>query len=139
MDGNKKKMDENKESSHQRRISGMAKKMEELSILSDTESFFLSFNPNGKAELVLGPNTNFEDMVNRFVNLSPKERYESEQEGIKALKEAFKENSKHQIDVQPRMNLEGSGTSHAIEQGPQRFLNLTEEIYPKDKKFGELG
>ena len=42
---------------YNRRKVGFAKKARELSILSDIPLLALSFNPHGKADLVLGSNT----------------------------------------------------------------------------------
>ncbi|KAF3339336.1 ADP glucose pyrophosphorylase [Carex littledalei] len=59
---------------YNKRKNGIAKKARDLSILCDTEVLLLLIDPRGKADLVLGPNTNFEDVVNWFVDVSPKER-----------------------------------------------------------------
>ncbi|XP_078176551.1 uncharacterized protein LOC144570374 [Carex rostrata] len=123
---------------YRKRKLGYAKKANDISILCDSPVLALSFSPDGKADLVLGPNTNFEDMVNRFVNLSPKERYESKLEGIKALKKAFKDDKEHVIDEQYLMNLGRPGTSRAIQQGQQSSINMEEEIQRRQNLCAQL-
>jgi MADS-box transcription factor, plant len=93
---------------YNKRKDGLATKARELAILCDIEVLLLTFSPKDQPLLVLGPTTEFEQIINKYIASGPSERERSRNENVKALCNAFKsdkymkEDDLHQLLDLPR-------------------------------------
>ncbi|KAK8508127.1 hypothetical protein V6N13_055578 [Hibiscus sabdariffa] len=86
------------------------KKANELSILCDVETILLMFSPTNKPSLCIGKRCSFEEIIEKFAQLTPQERAKRKLESLEALKKTFKK-SDHDVNIH-----EFLGTStHTVE------------------------
>ncbi|GFZ03581.1 AGAMOUS-like 65 [Actinidia rufa] len=67
----------NRQVTYSKRRNGILKKAKELSILCDIDIILLMFSPTGKPTLFLGERSNIEEVIAKFVQLTPQERAKS--------------------------------------------------------------
>ncbi|KAJ1695984.1 hypothetical protein LUZ63_012682 [Rhynchospora breviuscula] len=122
---------------YSKRKAGIAKKAKELAILCDTDVLLLTISPKGTPDLVLGPKSNFEDVIKKFSDQSPNERHKKKRECLQALSKAFKSDKDHEVDVEQLMKLGIPETSPAI-KSQQELFKLTREIQHAKNMLGPL-
>ncbi|KAK1309242.1 MADS-box transcription factor 16 [Acorus calamus] len=84
---------------YSKRRAGILKKAKELSILCDIDIALLMFSPTGKPTLCLGERSNIEEVISKFVQLTPQERQKRKLESLEALKKTFKKLD-HDVNIQ---------------------------------------
>ncbi|XP_066338542.1 agamous-like MADS-box protein AGL65 isoform X2 [Miscanthus floridulus] len=75
---------------YSKRRSGILKKAKELSILCDIDLILLMFSPTGKPTICIGERSNIEEVIAKYVQLTPQERAKRKLESLEALKKTFK-------------------------------------------------
>ncbi|XP_039145854.1 agamous-like MADS-box protein AGL30 isoform X1 [Dioscorea cayenensis subsp. rotundata] len=84
---------------YSKRRAGILKKAKELSILCDIDIVLLMFSPTGKPTLCLGEQSNIEEVIAKFAQLTPQEREKRKLESLEALKKTFKKLD-HEVNIQ---------------------------------------
>ncbi|KAK8977215.1 hypothetical protein V6N11_021301 [Hibiscus sabdariffa] len=99
-----------RQATYAKRKHGIMKKANELSILCDVETILLMFSPTNKPSLCIGKRCSFEEIIEKFAQLTPQERAKRKLESLEALKKTFKK-SDHDVNIH-----EFLGTStHTVE------------------------
>ncbi|XP_012080286.1 agamous-like MADS-box protein AGL65 isoform X2 [Jatropha curcas] len=80
----------NRQVTYSKRRNGILKKAKELSILCDIDVVLLMFCPTGKPTLFQGEQSNIEEVIAKFAQLTPQERAKRKLESLEALRKTFK-------------------------------------------------
>ncbi|XP_057459638.1 agamous-like MADS-box protein AGL65 isoform X1 [Actinidia eriantha] len=105
----------NRQVTYSKRRNGILKKAKELSILCDIDIILLMFSPTGKPTLFLGERSNIEEVIAKFVQLTPQERAKRKLESLEALKKTFKKLD-HDVNIHDFL---GSSTQSVAELSTQ--------------------
>lgn len=89
----------NRQVTYSKRRNGILKKAKELSILCDIDIVLLMFSPTGRPTLFQGENSNIEDVIAKFSQLTPQERAKRKLESLEALRKTFKKLD-HDVNIQ---------------------------------------
>lgn len=87
-----------RQATYAKRKHGIMKKANELSILCDIDIILLMFSPTGKPSLCSGKRS-IEEVIAKFVQLTPQERAKRKLESLEALKKTFKKLD-HDVNIQ---------------------------------------
>lgn len=89
----------NRQVTYSKRRTGILKKAKELAILCDIDIILLMFSPSGKPTMFLGENSNLEEVIAKFAQLTPQERAKRKLESLEALRKTFKKLD-HDVNVE---------------------------------------
>ncbi|XP_027771309.1 agamous-like MADS-box protein AGL65 isoform X2 [Solanum pennellii] len=79
-----------RQSTYCKRRCGILKKAQEISVLCDIDIILLLFSPTGKPTLFQGGQSNFDEIIAKFAQLTPQERAKRKLESLETLRKTFK-------------------------------------------------
>eukprot|EP00262_Sarcandra_glabra_P015369 TRINITY_DN4734_c0_g1_i1.p1 TRINITY_DN4734_c0_g1~~TRINITY_DN4734_c0_g1_i1.p1 ORF type:complete len:348 (-),score=51.61 TRINITY_DN4734_c0_g1_i1:342-1385(-) len=115
---------------YSKRRAGILKKAKELSILCDIDIALLMFSPTGKPTLCMGENSNIEEVIGRFAQLTPQERAKRKLESLEALKKTFKKLD-HDVNIQDFLGM----SSQTVEELSNQSRLLEDQLSKIHKRL----
>ncbi|KAJ1693793.1 hypothetical protein LUZ63_010491 [Rhynchospora breviuscula] len=124
---------------YKNRIGGLVKKAKELSILCDVPVLLVTASPNDVFTATVGPNRNFEDIIQQYADQTPEARQKSKLDTIEKLKKSCSEDGNsvgieqmHQRGLPSPMNNKSEGKKGQLK-------TLQDEIFQIEHILGPLG
>ncbi|XP_020579732.1 agamous-like MADS-box protein AGL65 isoform X2 [Phalaenopsis equestris] len=117
---------------YSKRRAGILKKSKELAILCDIDILLLMFSPTGKPTLCYGERSNIEEVLAKFVQLTPQERLKRKLECLEALKKTFKKLD-HDINISDFL-----GSSQTVEELSDRLRSLQSQLFDAQRQLSYL-
>ncbi|KAH0452516.1 hypothetical protein IEQ34_019815 [Dendrobium chrysotoxum] len=115
---------------YSKRRAGILKKAKELSILCDIDILLIMFSPTGKSTLCLGEHSKFEDVINKFAQLTPQERAKRKLESLEVLKKTFKKLD-HDVNIPDFLG----SSNQTVEELSSHVQNLKSQLSDMQRRL----